>query len=149
MFPHLKYRGLQKMSKSLLLDTHIWLWLLSGDTSLTASLRKPIEEAASHQQLFISAISVWEVAMLQMKGKLKLNLPTAKWVQQALERPEINLLPLSPEIAVESCALPDNFHGDPADRIIVATARLENLVLVTKDEKILKYGKQKFVVFLD
>lgn len=57
-------------------------------------------------------------------------------------------MPLSPEIAVESCALPDNFHVDPADRIIVATARLENLILVTKDQQILKYGKQKFVTCL-
>lgn len=136
------------MSKGLLLDTHIWLWLASSDSALPRSVLNAINKAANQQQLFVSAISVWEVAMLELKKRIKLTQPTLNWINQALSKPEINLLTLSPEIAVESCQLPGNFHGDPADRILVASARVENLTLVTKDKKIIAYGKESFLEIL-
>lgn len=135
----------KETSKSLLLDTHVWLWLASADSSLTRSAHLHIKKAAALNRLFVSAISVWEVAMLEAKGRIKLTQPTVHWVNQALSRPEINLIPLSPEIAIESCHLPGNFHGDPADRILIASSRLENLPLMTKDRKIIAYSEDKFL----
>lgn len=136
------------MTKKLLLDTHIWLWLMDGDKNLGSSFRNEIDVSGSNRSLFVSAISVWEIAMLQMKGKIRLGLPVAAWVDLALNRSEINLIPLSPAIAIESCALPDHFHGDPADRIIAATARVENLCLITKDANLIEYGRKKYLTVL-
>ena len=68
-----------------------------------------------------------------------------QWVKDSLNQPGVNLSPLLPEIAIESSHLPGDFHGNPADRIIVATARIKNLVLVTRDKKIIKYGEQSYV----
>lgn len=130
-------------TKSLLLDTHIWIWLANGDPLLSPSSRQLINKAAYEQKIFVSVISVWEIAMLQMKNKIKLEQSISSWIKQALAPPEITLLPLSPEIAVESCNLPRTFQGDPADRILVASARLEKLTLITRDEKLIAYGAEK------
>lgn len=132
-------------SNGLLLDTHVWLWLATADPALTSKARKVIAQAAKNENIFISVISIWEIAMLASKGKIKLGIPITNWMKKALSPPEINLIPLSPEIAVESCNLPEDFHGDPAERIIVASARIENLLLLTKDQKILAYGAKKLV----
>lgn len=131
--------------KALLLDTHIWLWVASGDSTLSSGVRRQIEKASRSKLLFVSAISVWEIAMLHSKGRINLSQSTLNWINHALSQSEITLLPLSPEIAVESCELPDNFHGDPADRILIATARIENLYLVTRDKKLIEYSKSKYV----
>ena len=127
----------------LLLDTHVWLWLLSGEGALKASGVRVIEEAASHGLVRVSIISVWEVAMLEAKGRIRLSKDCRSWVDEALRAPGIALVPLTPEIAVESSRLPGTFHGDPADRILVATARRERAILLTRDERILAYGKKK------
>ena len=87
----------------------------------------------------ISAISCWEVAKLVEKGRLVLPCPIADWLENALAYPGITLLPLTPEIAVESTTLPRSFHKDPADQIIVATARIHDCLLVTADQEILDY----------
>ena len=129
----------------LVLDTHIWVWLMLGDDSLTGSLRQDIEQSANSGDLLVPAISVWEVAMLENKGRLIFKTSASQWVKQALISPGLRLAPLTPEIAVESCHLPGAFHGDPADRMIVATARLEEAILVTRDKKILNYAKQGHV----
>lgn len=127
----------------LLLDTHVWLWLLSCEGALKASGVRVIEEAASHGLVRVSIISVWEVAMLEAKGRIRLSKDCRSWVDEALRAPGIALVPLTPEIAVESSRLPGTFHGDPADRILVATARRERAILLTRDERILAYGKKK------
>ena len=129
--------------KVLLLDTHVWLWLLSGEGNLKPSAVKAMEEAASHGLVRVSIMSVWEVAMLEAKGRIRLSKDCRTWVDEALRAPGIALLPLSPEIAVESSRLPGTFHGDPADRILVATARREGAILLTRDERILAYGRTK------
>ncbi len=83
--------------------------------------------------------------MLEAKGRIRLSKDCLAWVQEALSAPGTSLVPLTPEIAVESSRLPGKFHGDPADRILVATARLLGATLLTRDERILAYGKGKLV----
>lgn len=132
-----------KAEQVLLLDTHVWLWLMSGEGDMKPSAVRVMEEAASHGLVRISAISVWEVAMLEAKGRIRLSKDCMSWVNEALRAPGIALVPLAPEIAVESSRLPGTFHGDPADRVLVATARREGAILLTRDEKILSYGRTK------
>jgi PIN domain nuclease of toxin-antitoxin system len=130
-------------SKSLIvLDTHVWIWLINGDEQLRLSTALPIiNQSAQFSNIKISAISIWEVGMLEAKGRISFSMKCLDWVKQALAATGISLAPLTPEIAVLSSRLPGEFHGDPADRIIVATALELNASLVTKDEKILKYSQ--------
>jgi PIN domain nuclease of toxin-antitoxin system len=132
-------------TKRILLDTHVWLWHISGEETLSHRIINLIDTAASRHELFISAISVWEIAMLANKRKIVLNSSCLSWINASLSLPGITLILLSPEIAVESCQLPDNFHGDPADRILAATAKIENLTLITRDKKLLAYGAKKHI----
>ena len=131
------------MSKAspLLLDTHAWIWLMEGATGIPAAARGSIEQAANAGSLWVSAISVWEVAMLAAKGRVVFSTDVHAWVRQALAAPGLHLAPLSPEIAVASASLPGEFHGDPADRILVATARALTARFVTADRAILEYGR--------
>jgi len=131
-------------TNNLLLDTHIFIWLMNGDSNLSKKAQQLIEKAHKNGNLFISAISIWEVSMLEEKQRIVLNKPCLEWIKSALHY-GIQLSPLSPEIAVESCHLPQYAAGDPADRIIIATARIESLLLLTCDERILMYGKQNLV----
>ena len=127
----------------LLLDTHVWLWLMSREGNMKPSAIRVVEEAAHFGLVGVSAISVWEVAMLEAKGRIRLSKDCLSWVNEALRAPGLGLIPLTPEIAVDSSRLPGVFHGDPADRILVATARRQGAILLTRDEKILSYGKAK------
>jgi PIN domain nuclease of toxin-antitoxin system len=125
-----------------LLDTHAWLWLLQGDSQrLGPTTRERILAAAREGLLRLSAISLWEVGMLVAKQRLVVSLPCQDWVRQALQVPGLSLVPLTPEIAVQASFLPGEFHGDPADRIIVATARATGAVIVTADQRILDYAR--------
>jgi PIN domain nuclease of toxin-antitoxin system len=129
-------------AETILLDTHVWIWIRAGET---ASLRRAsldaIARAGHRSALKVSVISAWEVAMLASKGRVMLGLSTLDWVRRALSAPGVSLAELTPEIAVESCSLPGEFHGDPGDRMIVATARITGATLYTKDERILAYGR--------
>lgn len=138
------------MSKNLLvLDTHIWIWLLNGDADrLSEESLSAIEVAGQSAQLGVCAISIWEVGMLESKGRLRLSKGCLDWVREALSAPGLRLLPLTPEIAIESSRLPGQIHGDPADRILAATARILNATLVTKDLKLLEYGEQSYLSVL-
>jgi PIN domain nuclease of toxin-antitoxin system len=136
------------MNSPLLLDTHIWIWVNNAEKTLTTTTQKIIDLATQNQGIYISAITLWEISTLAKKGRIILNMPCLHWMKEALALPGITLLPISPEIAVESNELPEDFHGDPADRILVATARIERLTLVTRDQKILDYGKKDFVSVL-
>src|SRR5512134_80767 len=131
--------------KVLLLDTHVWLWLVGGTEPIGRPVLSAVEGAARRGRIRVSAISVWEVAMLDAKGRIRLAKDCLAWVREALGAPGISLVPLTPEIAVESSRLPEEFRGDPADRILVATARLLGAALLTRDERILAYGKRKHV----
>lgn len=122
----------------ILLDTHVWIWWVHDEPDLTAGCRTLLQEHEG-DGLGISAISCWEVAKLVQRNRLVLPVPLEQWMDQALGYPGIQVLDLSPRVAVESVQLPGEFHQDPADQLIVATARLHNVPLVTADKLILKY----------
>lgn len=113
-------------------DTHVWVWSAAGDPR-AEKLRNFSGTA------IISAISQWEVSMLAMKSRLSLKPDEETWFSTNLEAP-VSLAPLTAEISLASCRLPD-FHGDPADRIIVATAITMGLPLITADEKIIQWNE--------
>jgi PIN domain nuclease of toxin-antitoxin system len=122
----------------IVLDTHIWVWWVHGVEQLTPAQRDAI--AANETDLIgLSAISCWEIAKLVEYGRLELPSSLEEWFEQALSYPGVQLLALTPEIAIESTQLPGEFHRDPADQIIVATARVYECPIVTSDDKILNY----------
>lgn len=130
----------------LLLDTHIWLWFALGNSvRLGEGARRQIEEAAHTGKLTVSAITLWEIAMLEAKGRIILGTPCEKWIKQALKLPGLRLIGLEPEIAVAAPHLPGEFHPDPADRILVATARALDATLATADQRIIAYGKAGYL----
>jgi PIN domain nuclease of toxin-antitoxin system len=133
----------------LLLDTHYWIWHQLGDQGqVPDEVRKSIESAASGGRLLLSAISVWELGMLESKGRIRLLSPCEQWVKEALAMPGLTLVPLTSEIAVDSSRLPEPFHGDPADRIIVATARRMRATIATRDQKLVAYGQLGHITVL-
>lgn len=126
----------------LLLDTHIWLWYAAGDAEqLAAASVKQLEDARGSGGLLISAISVWEMGVLHAKGRIQLSAPLRDWVRRALSPAGVRLLPIDADIAAESTLLPGEPHGDPADRLLIATARIKGIPLATRDKDILRYGK--------
>ena len=129
----------------LVLDTHVWLWLMMGSSELSRSFKKAIEQSQKHHSILISVISIWEIGMLAERKRIQLDMDPLDWVLQALDFPGMRLVQISPKIAIQSSRLPGTVHGDPADRILIATAHEENAILVTCDEKILRYGEDKFV----
>jgi len=128
----------------IILDTHIWVWWVHGDERVT-STQAEIIKATETGIIGVSAISAWEIAKLVEYNRLELSCPLYEWFHEALSYPGIRLIDLTPEIAIESTKLPGGFHRDPADQIIVATARLYDSPLITSDSKILKYPYVKTV----
>jgi PIN domain nuclease of toxin-antitoxin system len=122
----------------ILLDTHIWVWWVHGNTRLTSAQVEAIAVSEA-DAIGVSAISCWEVAKLVERRRLELPCSVDEWIEQALSYPGMRLLELSPEIAIESCRLPGTFHRDPADQIIVATARVHGCPLLTSDARLLAY----------
>ena len=125
---------------SLLLDTHVWIWFMLADAELAISGRSAINRAAASGQLRVAAISVWEAALLASRGRVALGRPLAQWITEAVSAPGLSIEPLLPQVAIEASSLPDAFHQDPADRLIVATARVANAMLMTRDRRILDYA---------
>jgi PIN domain nuclease of toxin-antitoxin system len=122
----------------ILLDTHIWLWWVHEDMSRW-DLIGALEDLYDGEELAVSAISCWEIAKLVEYGRVDLERDLGEWLRDALDPSAIRLLPLTPRIAIEACRLPGKFHRDPADQIIVATARVHNISLMTADDKIRGY----------
>jgi PIN domain nuclease of toxin-antitoxin system len=127
-------------SPSLLLETHVWIWFMLANAELAVSGRTAINRAAASGELRIAAISLWEVALLASRGRIALRRPLARWVREAVSVPWLSIEPLLPHIAVECCTLPEAFHRDPADRLIVATGRVIGAALMTRDRRILEYA---------
>jgi len=122
--------------KDLLLDTHVWIWLsLEKNESLSEKSKKAMN---SSDHKWISAISCWELAKLVEKNRIGFSIPTITWIRRSLNQYNINVADLSPEIAVESTVL-RGLNRDPADQIIVATARILGIPLVTADKQILEF----------
>jgi PIN domain nuclease of toxin-antitoxin system len=118
---------------------------VAGSEQLRGSdVRGVIESAAASSRLFLSSISLWETAMLVSKRRITLSIDTTDWIRIGLQGAGIQTVDISPEIAVESANPGNSFHGDPADRIIVATARVCDYSLVTRDARILAYSHEGF-----
>ena len=131
------------MTKTLLLlDTHVWLWSQLEPDRLRPATIAIISEAAKRNAIFIAVISIWETALLERAKEIQLQGGVSRWCQNALQRPGIHLIGLSPEIALESVNLPAPMHKDPSDRILVATARVESMTLVTADKLIRSFAKE-------
>jgi PIN domain nuclease of toxin-antitoxin system len=126
--------------RSLLLDTHVWIWFMLASSELSVSGRNAINRAAADGRLRIAAISLWETALLVSGGRVALGRPVTQWMTAAVSARGLSVEPLLPQVAVEAYTLPDAFHRDPADRLIVATARVTNATLMTRDRRILDYA---------
>jgi PIN domain nuclease of toxin-antitoxin system len=123
-----------------LLDTHILLWWFGRLPHLSAAQRQVLEEANEENPLYVADITLWEIATLFSLGRIKLHLPLREWLEEATAPPLVHRLPLTPAVAAEVAALPDSFHWDPADRILVATARIFGATLLTQDGRIIDSG---------
>src|SRR5882724_3201720 len=130
-------------SRPLLIDTHCLVWMqFNLLPEFSREGRSAIEAAGNRGNLLLSIISIWEIGLLVAKGRLTLFQPCGEWIQAALATPGLSLAPMSPEIAVASSSPPGVLHFDPADRIIVATARQLGATLLTRDRKLIEYGRQ-------
>lgn len=124
----------------LLLDTNAVLYFGQGEPMREEAIAA-IDAARARGAAFVSPVSAWEIGLLAAKGRLTLSLEPLAWLGTFLRRSGIRPTPLTPEAAVRSSFLPGSFHGDPADRMLVATARELGAVLVTRDRKILAYAE--------
>jgi PIN domain nuclease of toxin-antitoxin system len=124
---------------AVVLDTCAWLWLCTAPQKLSRAARDAVKREQARGGLFVSIFSAWEIAKLVQKGKLTFAMPCRQWIDAAMRVEGVTVHPLTPEICVESAELPGVFHGDPADQIIVATARVLAVPVVTSDRKILEY----------
>jgi PIN domain nuclease of toxin-antitoxin system len=122
-----------------LLDTHTWIWWHMRPQKLSETVASLIGDTGKYSELLLSAISPWEFSKLLEKGRLGISCDPEDWINTALDMPKLRLVPLSPGIAYRSTVLPQPFHSDPADQIIVATAHEENATILSKDERILSY----------
>jgi PIN domain nuclease of toxin-antitoxin system len=129
----------------ILLDTHVWIWYVNGSEELGKTIQKTITTALYNNSAHLSAISLWEIGMLEKKQRITLEMPCLEWINKSIELTHMRILPITPAIAIESCNLPGKFHDDSADRMITATARVEGLTLVTRDARILTYSHHKYI----
>ena len=129
----------------IVLDTHAWVWFISNPELLSKRAKKATDTAINAKEIFISSISAWEIALLVEKRRLKLTLDVTDWISKSERLPFFRFIPVDNSIAIKAVNLPQPFHNDPADRIIIATATAIGAPLVTKDEKILKYPHVKSI----
>ncbi len=121
---------------TVLLDTHVWVWWLTPRSPLSRRERDALDALAARRDVCLSAISLWEAQMLHRKGRLEVPFSFADWLEQAADERMLRVLPLDTQVVMALDALPASFHGDPADRLIVATARAHSLPLATRDAAI-------------
>lgn len=132
-----------------LLDTHIWLWAMAGSSHLSKGFATSFEKLLKQNRVLISPMSIWEIGMLVEKGRIELDMDVLEWINQALDTPGIKLCTMESRMIIQSTRLPGEVHGDPVDRLLMATAYEENAVLVTCDKKILDFGKGKLITVFD
>ena len=123
-----------------LLDTHIWLWWLLGDGSLSSVERNSLNQLASNGKLAISWVSVWETELLERKGRVSLYPDFQTWTEQATNSDVVTVLTADTDVVIAQRKLPELFHSDPADRLIAATSILSGFPLATHDRKIIESG---------
>ena len=122
----------------IVLDTHVWWWSISEPAQLSHRARQLIKKTPPDQRA-IASISIWEFAMMVTRGRIELMISPDEWLDYAVHKTGLAIVELNPQIAMESSSLPGEFHKDPADRIIVATARVSRCQLISRDQKIIEY----------
>jgi PIN domain nuclease of toxin-antitoxin system len=122
-------------NRLIVLDTHAWIWWVSEPERLSSTARQSI---AAAKRIGIPAICCWEFATLVSKRRIVIDRNPKDWLEDALSLPGVELIPINPGIAVAAAELGGRFPGDPADRLIVASAKIMGGLLVTKDERLLK-----------
>ncbi len=128
----------------IVLDTHTWWWAISEPDHLSAKAKRVITSAQGEERC-VADISLWEFAMMVQRGRILLSIEPEEWLNHAVNIVGTRVLPIIAPIALDSVSLPGSFHKDPADRLIVATARFYKAPVITKDEKILKYRHVKAI----
>jgi PIN domain nuclease of toxin-antitoxin system len=121
------------------LDTHVWVWWHMHPKKLSKRVRAIISHPDQYEELLLSAISPWEFSKLLEKKRIGISCDPEEWIREALEMSKLRLVPLTPTLSYRSTTLPPPFHEDPADQIIVATAREEKATVLTKDKLIREY----------
>lgn len=130
----------------IVIDTHVLVWWVSNDKSLSATAAKAIKDTLDNgSEVVVSSISAWEISMLIEKGRLVLSMDVESWLDEVAQIDGVRFVPVDNEVGIKSTVLPGEFHKDPADRMIVATARKLAVPLVTADEKIRDYEHVKTV----
>lgn len=129
------------MTNPILLDTHVLLWSLLEPSEISRGVKQQISLAQNNNRLLLCSISLWEIAMLNFKKRINIYEPTKEFLKSVTSVRGLSTKDISPEIAAESVLLMDDFHGDPVDRIIVATAKIYGATLLTRDKKILDWAK--------
>lgn len=129
----------------IVLDTHALAWWVGGDPTLSKKAKAAIEREMAGGEIVVSSISAWEIAMLVQRDRLFLSMDVGSWLATVAAIEAVRFLPVDVEIALKAVDLPGEFHKDPADRMIVATARKLAVPLVTKDEKIRAYAHVKTI----
>src|SRR5438876_10866239 len=127
----------------ILLDTCALLWTMNQDPMLPAA-RKVISRAASEGGLYVSPVSAWEIGLLVRRGRLELQVAVESYIERVFRLPGVRVAALTPGIAVRPSYLPGDLHEDPVDRLLVATAVVMGLRLVTRDRRLLDYGSKGF-----
>lgn len=123
-------------SRAPLLDTHAWIWWIEQDARLGAKAIAVLDALPADRRPFLCDISLWEVATLVERGRLELDVPLDQWFEAAAHPRSVQVLPVSSRIAAEVARLPETFHRDPADRLIVATSRAQHMPVLTHDDRI-------------
>lgn len=143
-------------SVPVLLDTHIWVWASSGAKHFKRAAGKEIEAAAEERRLFVSAASVWEIALKQQKGDLLVSGDLRSWLREQRRYPGVRVLPITGGLTIDATSLPEWIrksdkkpHKDPNDRFIVAESRRRNAVLITCDVLMIDYARKDHVVVYD
>lgn len=129
----------------IVLDTHTLVWWVTGDPSLSKKAKAAIEREQAGGDIVVSSISAWEIAMLVERDKLVLSMDVSGWLSAVTQIEAVRFVPVDVEVATKSVELPGEFHKDPADRMIVATARKLAVPLVTKDDRIRAYAHVKTI----
>ncbi|MFQ5739909.1 MAG: type II toxin-antitoxin system VapC family toxin [Acidobacteriota bacterium] len=123
----------------IVLDTHTWVWWVSGSPRLSGTARQAIDRSLGEHGIYLSSISVWEVALLAKSGRLRLSIGVEDWIAKSEALPFLNFVAVDNRIALRSTQLPEPLHSDPADRIIIATTLSLRAKLITKDKKLANY----------